>query len=178
MARCKNCREKFTQKYMLQKYCMVNDECIKHFAEQTKLKAWKERKKKAKEELLTVQDYLKLAQQVFNRFIRERDKGKPCISCKKLIKENNCDAGHFYSAGGHYNVRFDENNVHAQCSRPCNKDKSGDLLNYRENLVKKIGYEAFEKLTIDSQLTRKFTVDELKQIIETYKEKLKNFTSN
>ena len=176
MARCKNCREKFTQKYMLQKYCMVNDECIKHFAEQTKLKAWNERKKKAKEQLLTVQDYLKLAQQVFNKWIRYRDKDEPCISCKKRIKENNCDAGHFYSAGGHYNVRFDENNVHAQCSRPCNKDKSGDLLNYRENLVKKIGYEAFEKLTVDSQLTRKFTVNELKELIETYKEKLKSFT--
>ena len=174
MARCKNCREKFTQKYMLQKYCMVNDECIKHFAEQTKLKAWNERKKKAKEELLTVQDYLKLAQQVFNRFIRERDKGKPCIACGSTNMKK-VNASHYYSAGGHYNVRFDENNVFSGCEH-CNTFLSGNLIPFRENLLKRIGYEAFEKLTIDSQLTRKFTVDELKELIETYKEKLKSFT--
>ena len=168
--RCKNCREKFIPKYMLQKYCMVNDECIKHFAEQTKLKAWNEKKKKVKEDLLTVQDYLKLAQQVFNKYIRLRDKGKNCISCdKKALKEN---AGHMYSAGGHFNVRFDENNVHLQCEY-CNTFLHGNLLKYRENLVKKIGCEAFEKLTVDSQLTRKFTVDELKQLIEKYKQKIK-----
>jgi hypothetical protein len=173
MPRCVSCREKFIPKYRFQKYCMINDECIKHFAEQTKLKAWNEKKKKVKEDLLTVQDYLKLAQQVFNKYIRLRDKGNNCISCdKKALKEN---AGHMYSAGGHFNVRFDENNVHLQCEY-CNTFLHGNLLKYRENLVKKIGYEAFEKLTVDSQLTRKFTVDELKQLIETYKQKIKDFT--
>ncbi len=175
--KCKQCKEKFIPKYFNQKFCMINDECIKHFAEQTKLKAWNEKKKKIKNDLLTLQDWMKLAQQVFNKYIRLRDKANVCISCKKSIKENNCDAGHYYSAGGHFNVRFNENNVHAQCSRPCNKDKSGDLINYRENLIKKIGYEEFEKLTIESQITRKFTIEELKQIITTYKEKIKNFTS-
>jgi len=175
--RCKQCKQKFEPKYFNQKFCMVNDECIKYFAEQTKLKTWNEKKKKIKNDLLTLQDYMKIAQQVFNKYIRLRDKANVCISCKKSIKENNCDAGHYYSAGGHFNVRFNENNVHAQCSRPCNKDKSGDLINYRENLIKKIGYEEFEKLTIESQITRKFTIEELKQIITTYKEKIKNFTS-
>lgn len=152
---------------------MINDECIKHFAEQTKLKAWNEKKKKFKQELLTVQDYIKLSQNVFNKYIRLRDKGNVCISCnKKALKEN---AGHFYSAGTHFNVRFDENNVHLQCEY-CNTFLHGNLLNYRENLVKKIGYEAFEKLTIDSQITRKFTIEELKEIIATYKKKTKIFT--
>jgi len=150
---------------------MVNDECIKHFAEQTKMEAWKKRKNKAKEDLKSLQDYILDAQKVFNKYIRLRDKGKNCISCdKKALKEN---AGHMYSAGGHYNVRFDENNVFSGCEH-CNTFLSGNLIPFRENLIKRIGYESFEKLTIDSQITRKFTIEELKQIIETYKQKLKN----
>ena len=171
--RCKQCKQNFEPKYFNQKYCMINDECIKHFAEQTKLKALEQKKKKIKSDLLTLQDYIKLAQNIFNKYIRLRDKGNNCISCnKKALKEN---AGHFYSSGGHFNVRFDENNVNLQCEY-CNTFLHGNLLNYRENLVKKIGYEAFEKLTIDSQITRKFTIEELKEIISTYKEKIKNFT--
>ena len=169
--RCKQCKQKFEPKWFNQKYCMVNDECIKHFAEQTKLKAWNERKKKAKEELLTVQDYLKLAQQVFNKYIRLRDKGLNCISCnKKALKEN---AGHFYNANNHYNVRFDENNVHLQCEH-CNTFLSGNLINYRENLIKKIGVKEFKELEQRANKTRKFTKVELKQILETYKQKLKD----
>jgi len=122
-----------------------------------------------KKELLTVQDYLKLAQQVFNKWIRNRDKDKPCISCGKELKQGNIDAGHYYSAGGHYNVRFDEDNVHAQCSRPCNKDKSGDLLNYRKGLIERIGIERFEELEKKSQVTRKFTINELQEIIKKYR---------
>jgi len=168
--RCKQCKQKFEPKWFNQKYCMINDECIKHFAEQTKLKAWNEKKKKVKNDLLTLQDWMKLAQQVFNKYIRLRDKGNKCISCgKKALKEN---AGHFYSAGGHFNVRFDENNVHLQCEY-CNTYQHGNLINYRENLIKKIGYEEFEKLTINSQITRKFTIEELKEIINTYKLKIK-----
>ena len=174
MARCKQCKQKFEPKYFNQKYCMINDECIKHFAEQTKLKAWNEKKKKVKEDLLTVQDYLKLAQQVFNKYIRLRDNGKPCIACNSNNMKK-VNASHYYSAGGHYNVRFDENNVFSGCEH-CNTFLSGNLIPFRENLIKRIGYEAFEKLTVDSQLTRKFTVDELKQLIETYKQKIKDFT--
>lgn len=172
--RCKQCKQKFEPKWFNQKYCLVKDECIKHFAEQTKLKAWKEKKVKTVKELMTVQDWIKIAQTHFNSYIRLRDKGQPCISCQKTCKKEN--AGHFYNANNHWLVRFDESNVHLQCEY-CNTSLHGNLLKYRENLIKKIGYEELERITQLSNQTRKFTVDELKQIIETYKEKLKNFTS-
>lgn len=173
MARCKECKEKFTQKYMLQKFCMVHDECIKRFAEQTRLKAWKEKKAKVKNELMTLQDWIKITQVTFNNFIRLRDKGKPCISCGKQIKENNCDAGHLWSAGGHYNVRFNELNVNAQCSRPCNKDKSGDVNNYRKGFIERYGIDELNELDSIANITRNFTIEEIKQINQTYKEKIK-----
>jgi hypothetical protein len=125
-----------------------------------------------KAELMTLQDYIKLAQITFNKYIRLRDKGNVCISCQKPPKKEN--AGHFYNANNHYNVRFDENNVHLQCEH-CNTFLSGNLINYRENLLKKIGAEEFNVLEGKSKVTRKFTKEELKEIIETYKKKIKEY---
>ena len=168
--RCKECKDKFEPKYFNQKFCMDKDECIKRFAEQTKMKVWQEKKTKMKAELMTVQDYIKIAQTHFNNYIRQRDKGNLCISCKKPPKKEN--AGHFYSGGGHYNVRFDEDNVHLQCEH-CNTFLSGNLLEYRHNLLMKIGFEKLEELSIRSNHLRKFTIEELKEIAITYKNKIK-----
>jgi hypothetical protein len=138
--------------------------------EEVKNKTWKKTKQKAKQDLMTLSDYLKLAQQVFNKFIRLRDKGQVCISCqKKPLKEN---AGHFYNANNHYNVRFNEDNVHLQCEH-CNTYLSGNLLEYRTNLINKIGNSEFLKLEDEARKTRKFTKDELKEIIVIYKKKIK-----
>ncbi len=129
-----------------------------------------------KEELETVQSLTKKAQVYFNAYIRARDeaKGYPCISCGKVLRKGNIDAGHYFSAGGFGSVRFSEFNVHAQCSRPCNKDKSGDLLNYQIGIEKRIGGEELIKLHEEAHKIRKFTREELKAIIEEYKQKKKN----
>lgn len=169
MPRCKNCKDKFEPKTFLQKYCF-KDECMRVFVEKTKEKAWKEKKQKMQQDLETVQDYIKMAQIIFNRFIRLRDKGQVCISCqKKPLKEN---AGHFFNANNHYNVRFDERNVHLQCEH-CNTYLSGSLIEYRKNLIKKIGIEEYENLESIAYKTRKFTKDELKEIMAEYKKKCK-----
>ncbi len=127
--RCKNCKEKFEPARFNMKYCL-KDECVRVFVEEVKNKTWKKTKQKAKLDLMTLSDYLKLAQQVFNKFIRLRDKGQVCISCqKKPLKEN---AGHFFNANNHYNVRFDERNTHLQCEH-CNTYLSGNLIEYQRN---------------------------------------------
>jgi len=105
---------------------------------------------------------------VFNKYIRERDKDELCISCKQTPKKVN--AGHFWNANNHWNVRFDEDNVHVQCER-CNSFLSGNLLEYRTNLLTKIGAERFNQLEARARVTRKFTKDELKELIKKYKEK-------
>jgi hypothetical protein len=168
--RCKNCKEKFEPIRFNQKYCL-KDECLRVFVAETKDKQWKQTKTRMKAELETVQDLVKAAQLVFNKYIRERDKEQPCISCKQKPKKVN--AGHFWNANNHWNVRFDEDNVHVQCER-CNSYLSGNLLEYRTNLLIKIGAERFNQLEARARVTRKFTKDELKEIIKTYKQKIKN----
>jgi hypothetical protein len=169
--RCRSCKEKFEPVRFNQKYCL-KDECIRVFVEEAKSKAWKKTKKNMQENLETIQDLVKATQIVFNKYIRLRDKDELCISCKQKPKKSN--AGHYYNANNHWNVRFNENNVHLQCEH-CNTFLSGNLINYRENLLKKIGAEEFNVLEGKSKVTRKFTKEELKEIIETYKKKIKEY---
>jgi hypothetical protein len=153
----------------LQKNCF-DPNCVTEWINEVKQKNWQKKKAKLKADLMTVQDYIKLSQQVFNKYIRLRDVGNVCISCqKKPLKEN---AGHFYNANNHWSIRFDERNVHLQCEH-CNTFLSGNLIYYRENLLKKIGIEEFENLSTEAMKTRKFTIEELKEIIATYKKKCK-----
>ena len=173
MPRCKNCRQKFEPIRFNQKYCF-NEECVKAWVDYEKTKQWKAKKTQLKKDMMSLQDYLKIAQQVFNKYIRERDKGLPCISCGKELKDGNVDAGHLWSAGGHSNIRFNEYNVNAQCSRPCNKDKSGDTNNYRIQFVKRYSQEILDKLDLEAHVVKKWTIEELKELITTYKAKIKN----
>ena len=167
--KCKYCKSVFSPITSLQKNCFEPN-CVTEWLNEVKQKNWKRKKAKLKMDLMTVQDYVKLAQTVFNKYIRLRDAGNVCISCqKKPLKEN---AGHFYNANNHWSVRFDERNVHLQCEH-CNTYLSGNLIYYRENLLKKIGIEEFENLSVEATKTRKFTTDELKEIISTYKKKIK-----
>lgn len=110
------------------------------------------------------------AQQAFNTYIRTRD-GKYCISCEYEGDGRQFHAGHYKSQGGNSALRFDELNVHAQCSI-CNNHLSGNLANYRIKLIEKIGIQAVENLE-QSKSTKRWTVEELREIIETYKAKMK-----
>jgi hypothetical protein len=168
--KCKNCQEKFYPYTSFQKYC-TKEECLSVFWKDTKAKEEKKRQKQRKEDLMTLQGYLKIAQQVFNKYIRERDKYQPCISCGKEINGVK-HASHYLSSGGHSNVRFHEDNVWVSCYK-CNVMLSGNQIKYRIRLIDKIGVERVEWLESNSSITKKWTKEELKNIIEMYKNKIK-----
>jgi hypothetical protein len=167
--RCKNCKQKFEPIRFNQKFCLESD-CVRVWVESEKTKQWKVKKQKMKNDLETIQDLVKATQIIFNKYIRLRDKGQVCISCQnKPLKEN---AGHYFNANNHWNVRFDERNVHLQCEH-CNTYLSGNLIEYQRNLIHKIGIESYHELEAESRKTRKFTKEELREIMLTYKNKIK-----
>ena len=170
MPRCKNCKEKFEPIRFNHKYCL-KDECIRAFVAETKEKMWKETKTRMKEDLKTTQDWLKEAQTIFNKYIRLRDMGLMCISCNTVPKKKN--AGHYFSSGGHSDVRFDEDNVHLQCEH-CNTYLSGNLLNYQIGIEKRIGADKLIELQAKAHVEKRWTVDELKEIIKKYKTKVRS----
>ena len=167
--RCKNCKEKFIPIRFNMKYC-TEVACLKAFSEEIKQKTWKETKTRMKTELKTTQDWLKEAQTIFNQYIRLRDNGLWCISCGLPPKKKN--AGHYYSQGGHSNVRFNEDNVHLQCEH-CNTYLSGNLLNYQIGIEKRIGAEKLIELQGKAHIEKKWSIDEIKEIIRVYKNKVR-----
>ena len=169
---CKNCNDEFLPYNSLQKYCWKR-ECIQALRKEKEKKEWDKRKRQMEMDLMTSRDYKKLAQEKFNLYIRLRDRNQKCISCNKPLKHGNIDAGHLWSAHGHANITFNEYNVNAQCSRPCNKDRSGDTNNYRINFVKRYSQQILDELDSIAHIEKKWSIDELKEIIEKYKKKIK-----
>jgi hypothetical protein len=108
---------------------------------------------------------LKKAQIVFNRWVRNRDRNKGCISCGAEVTE----AGHYYSQGHHSALRFNEVNTNGQCTR-CNCFLHGNLIHYRNGLLSR--YSEVEIILLDSIGTRnplrKYQRHELEFIINHY----------
>jgi hypothetical protein len=125
-----------------------------------------------KEAIKTRREWMQDAQKAFNAFVRERDKGKPCICCgKSLVGSGNgiggdFDCGHYRSVGSAPHLRFDERNAHGQ-TKQCNRYGAGRAVDYRIGLIQRIGLAEVEALEADNE-PRKYSIEELKQIKATY----------
>lgn len=122
------------------------------------------------------------AQKWFNLFIRLRDTDENgfgrCISSGQPLQvpSDKAQAGHFYPAGHYSILRFNEDNVHLQ-GKSDNYFKSGNLNEYRKNLITKIGQDRVQVLDDVADFSKRqvFKWDrfELIEIIEKYKAKAK-----
>lgn len=119
-----------------------------------------------KEKLKSRADHLKDTQQAFNAWVRERDALLPCISCGRH-HQGKYDAGHYRTVGSNPALRFEPLNCHKQCV-PCNQHKSGNIVEYRINLVLRIGSEKVNWLEGPHE-PQKYTIDELKALTAHYR---------
>ena len=119
-----------------------------------------------KEKLKSRADHLKDTQQAFNSWVRERDALLPCISCGRH-HQGKYDAGHYRTVGSNPALRFEPLNCHKQCV-PCNQHKSGNIVEYRINLVLRIGAEKVDWLEGPHE-PQKYTIDELKALTAHYR---------
>ena len=149
--KCKFCGDEFKPVRSMQSVC--SPDCACKLVEQKKIKtadkAIKDKEKElrkhlkeSKERLKTKGQLAKEAQAAFNKYVRLRDKDLPCISCGRH-HQGQYHAGHYRSVGSSPHLRFNLWNVHKQCS-VCNNHLSGNLINYRMNLIKKIGLDKFD----------------------------------
>lgn len=141
--------------------------------EKKERKHWQERKRALK----TNRELIKEAQALFNKFIRLRDKGRPCISCGRnpndanLITGSRWDCGHYRSVGSCPELRFEELNAHKQCVS-CNQHKSGNAVEYRLNLIARIGLDKVEWLE-GKHIAKHYSRDDLLELKEVYRMKIK-----
>ena len=180
--KCKDCKEDFEPFKSMQPRCI---ECAikKGKADHAKQeqKSFNAETRRRKAALKGKSEFKREAQAAFNAFIRQRDLAEPCISCgrdskKKVLTGAIFHAGHYRSRGANPELSFVEDNVHKQCAY-CNKDLSGNITNYRINLVKKLGNKRLEWLEGPHELTR-YTKEDYQAIKKKYKEKLKSITQS
>lgn len=139
--------------------------CANEYKRQRKLDAEKRLAIKPRRE------WLKDAERACNAYIRERDRDLGhCISCGGHLGET-YHAGHFRSVGSSPHLRFSALNIHAQCVK-CNTYLGGNLLGYRKGLSERHGAELVEYLE-NYNAPAKWTIEDCKDIIEYYKDLLK-----
>lgn len=179
MPKCKQCRKPASNRFGLHTFC--DTECAYQFAIAAKEKAAAKKKKEFNAEtrrrkvaLKSRSDWLKEAQTVFNKYIRLRDAELPCVSCGRF-HEGQWHAGHYLSVGAHPELRFNELQVWKQCM-PCNAHLSGNQVNYRIELIKRIGLDKVEWLEGKHE-PLKLTIEEIKVLIAEYKSKIKQLES-
>lgn len=151
-------------------YCSIDCKAM-HGLELSQKARDKQRRKevrKAKEKLKTRSEHARDAQRDFNAYIRERDKDQPCISCGRH-HQGQYHAGHYRTVGANPELRFEELNCHKQCA-PCNNHKSGNIVEYRINLVERIGQENLDWLEGPHE-PKKYTIEQLKGIGAYYRQK-------
>lgn len=151
----------------MQKVCGIG--CAQKHAENERIatyeKTLRKSNREARAKLKGRREWLKEAQNAFNRYIRLRDSNEPCISCGRY-HDGQYHAGHYRTVGANPELRFEELNTHKQCA-PCNNHKSGNIVEYRINLVKKIGEKALEWLEGPHE-PKKYTIEDLKEIKAKY----------
>ena len=180
MTKCKFCKKPATNKVGLNYFCDADcayNQVRANFIKKIDKEAG-ERRKRDREKLKrlkTRSEWLKELQVIFNKFIRLRDAGLPCISCGALDDgSRQMQAGHYKTVGAHPALRFDESNCHSQCSR-CNNFLSGNLLPYRVALIAKVGQAEVDRLE-GKQEPLKLTIPEIQILIVEYKAKVKALT--
>jgi len=120
-------------------------------------------------------------QKIFNKFIRQRDLNGnyfKCIACGETKPKETCQAGHFYAVKGYDSMRFNEDNVHAECVS-CNCFNESHLIGYAINLKNKIGEDRLNEL---HELAKDYKMNgykwyrnDLEELIEYYKQKTKDY---
>lgn len=185
LKKCRICKEEFFANFTTKIVCSIA--CALIHAKQVREKKQRKADAARRQELKTPSTIKKEAQVEFNKFIRLRDHGLPCISCQREEWEilastgkgsigGLWDAGHYLSRGARPEHRFNEDNCHKQCKR-CNGG-SGNfssvdatvITRYRENLIEKIGEEKLLALESDHE-PKKYTREQLLEIKRIYRAK-------
>lgn len=183
--KCPECNQPYERRVIGQKTC-AQPSCAISYARRNPKVADKvnravnglQRRARAKQKrdklksMETVTDCLNAAQRQVNRYVvHVRDRDQPCISCG-TYSANKWDCGHFRTRKAASHLRFNMDNVFKQCSRPCNLDLSGNILNMERGMIARIGKERVEAIKNDNRI-HKWTKEEAREVEAIYKAKLK-----
>lgn len=120
----------------------------------------------------TVKQLRGILWKIISPYIRQRDGGK-CFTCGMVKHWKEMHAGHFIPKGSWSDTEFDEDNIHCQCPK-CNTFLGGNLTEYTIRMIDKYGRDFVDQLRFRGRQAKKWEKEELKKLIEHYKNKLKS----
>ncbi|WP_446333595.1 recombination protein NinG [Burkholderia pseudomallei] len=169
--RCPSCKMTFTPLRSMQKVCgpLCAAAWAKKLADQKAARARRDERKSLRdrmEKAKTRGEHLRELQAAFNAWIRARDAGQPCIACGRQ-HQGQWHAGHYRSVGSCPELRFEPDNVHLTC-QPCNVHLSGNLIQMRIGMIKKIGLARVEWLEGHHE-PKKYTLPEILEMKAFYR---------
>ena len=164
---CRVCKAKFSPYSSTTVVCSINC-AIKHTEaknarlEERRAVIARRELKQAKEAIKKPQEWFNECKTIAQKYARIRDFADGCISCDKGVNWwGQWHGSHFMPAGNNKAVALNLLNIHKACSE-CNNHKSGNLIEYQDRLIKKIGIEKVEWLKSQKQPHR-FDVDYLRR---------------
>ena len=170
MKTCKICFNKFEPVRALMVTCSYS--CALAYSRGKIAKVVKAENKVKKERMKTKSQHLKELQTIFNKYIRLRDKGKPCVSCGCDFRDSP-QASHYFSVGSHPALRFNEFNVHGSCEQ-CNVFLHGNLIEYSIRLPWRIGIDNYNELIESRGIKKQYSIPEIDELKTVYKQKIKD----
>lgn len=183
LEKCK-CGAEFFQYTTLQNKCVP---ClIKDGKKIIKKELMREKKdlKARKEAVKTNAQWADEAQEIFNKmrrleellWFKERGIEPYCISCQKPLGNDQWCCGHFKTRGARPDLAFDQRNAYLQHNVRCNKNLSGDTVNYKIGLLYRFGQREGQAI-IDycevHQKTPKRTTDDWKAMKKEYRARIR-----
>ena len=120
---------------------------------------------------------IKNLDKVFSLYIRQRAADSfgmiDCYTCGKRKHWKEVDAGHFQTRSK-FSTRWDDQNVKAQCKH-CNMTNGGQQFQFGIMLDQEYGEGMAEKILIRSNQMAKYSMDDLRIMIDAYKAKVRHF---
>jgi hypothetical protein len=168
---CKVCKTKYTPTKPLQQVCgySCSIEYSKIHLAKVKMTEANQKRKENKAKLKDLENlsyWKKILQAQVNLIVRLIDKGCNCISSNRPYREDD-QAGHMYSVGSTPALRYNLLNLWSQSIRD-NMHNSGNLLNYREMMVKLNIIDLIEEQRFKYP-TLKVSIEEIKEAIQNAK---------
>lgn len=132
-------------------------------------------KKKPSNKKPSIKLLKKKAWAAFSLYIRTKASNHglvQCVTCGAIKPIKQMQAGH-YVDGRKNSVLFVEDIVHPQCVK-CNVFNAGAKIEYTVYMLDRYGEKKVQEFIKLKQKVKKFTIEELEDIIKTYTEKTKN----
>lgn len=179
--KCRECGEKFLPRsswnVVCSHVCAISQLKLKKEKRLKKQKkAFNAETRRRKDAMKTRAQWLNETQKVVNKYVRLRDKGRPCISCDKPDNGGHQrHASHYKSTGSNSALRFNLWNIHASCSS-CNNHLSGNIGEYTPRLIEKIGQVKYDWLLTQNHAV-KYDIEYIKRFKRVFSKKIRQIES-